>query len=128
MENQTSIKVHHWSSLLDLKGFKNPSPSPVALHHKDPCFLPIDGVYSLLDTNGNSILGILVLHRHPLLCHTDYQHPRGLTNIPKARVFLLYIKGISEKISRACRLLSIQTSFSSRNTLRKSFTKRKDQA
>ena len=40
-------------------------------------------------------------------------------------MFLPYIKGISEKISRACRLLGIQTVISSRNTLRKSLTKLK---
>ena len=43
-------------------------------------------------------------------------------------VFLPYIKGISEKISRACNPLGVQTTFSFRNTLRKSLTKgRKDQ-
>ena len=39
-------------------------------------------------------------------------------------MFLPYVmKGISEKISRVYRLLGIQTTFSSRNTLRKSLTK-----
>ena len=45
---------------------------------------------------------------------------------PKARVFLPYIKGLSEKIGRACRPLGIQTTFSSRNTLRRSLTKVKE--
>ena len=40
-----------------------------------------------------------------------------------ARVFLPYVKGISEKISRVYRPLGIQTTFSCRNTLRKSLTK-----
>ena len=38
-------------------------------------------------------------------------------------MFLPYVKGISEKISRVYRLLGIQTTFSCRNTLRKSLTK-----
>ena len=42
---------------------------------------------------------------------------------PKARVFLPYVKGISEKISRVYRPLGIHTTFSCRNTLRKSLTK-----
>ena len=41
----------------------------------------------------------------------------------RARVFLPYIKGISDKISRACKPLGVQTVFTSRNTLRKSLTK-----
>ena len=45
---------------------------------------------------------------------------------PKARVFLPYIKGLSEKIGRACRPLGIHTTFSSRNTLRRSLTKVKE--
>ena len=45
---------------------------------------------------------------------------------PKTRVFLPYIKGLSEKIGRACRPLGIQTTFSSRNTLRRSLTKVKE--
>ena len=73
IQNQTSMKVHHWSSLLDLKGFKNLSPSPVVLPHKDPCLLPIDGVCSLLDMHGNSIIVIFVLHRSPAFCHMDFQ-------------------------------------------------------
>ena len=42
---------------------------------------------------------------------------------PRARVFLPYIKGISDKISRACKPLGVQTVFTSRNTLRKSLMK-----
>ena len=42
---------------------------------------------------------------------------------PRARVFLPYIKGMSEKISRACKPLGVQTVFTFRNTLRKSLTK-----
>ena len=45
---------------------------------------------------------------------------------PRARVFLPYIKCISEKISRACRPLGIQMVFSSRNTLTKLLTKVKE--
>ena len=41
---------------------------------------------------------------------------------PKTRVLLPYIKGISEKISRACRPLDIQAIFTSKNTLRKFLT------
>ena len=37
----------------------------------------------------------------------------------RARVFLSYIMDISKKISRACKLLGVQTVFTSRNTLRK---------
>ena len=38
-------------------------------------------------------------------------------------MFLSYIKGISEKISKACRPFGAQTVFSSRNTLKESLTK-----
>ena len=38
-------------------------------------------------------------------------------------MFLPYIKGISVKISRACKPLGVQLVFTSRNTLRKSLTK-----
>ena len=47
IQNQSSIQVHHWSSWLDHKGFKNPSSSPIVLPPKDLCFLPIDGAVSL---------------------------------------------------------------------------------
>ena len=40
-----------------------------------------NGVCSLLDMYDNSILGILVLHYPPVLCHVDFQCPPGLTNI-----------------------------------------------
>ena len=40
----------------------------------------------------------------------------------RPRVFLPYIKGISEKISRACQPLGVQVVFTSRDTLRKSHT------
>ena len=45
------------------------------------------------------------------------------TGRPKARMFLPYIKGLSERIGRMCRPLVIHTTFTSRNTLRKSLTK-----
>ena len=38
-------------------------------------------------------------------------------------MFLPYIKGISEKISRPCKPLGVQTVFTSRDTLKKSLTK-----
>ena len=41
----------------------------------------------------------------------------------RARVFLLYIKGISEKISRACKPLGVQTVFTSTYNFRKSLKK-----
>ena len=41
------------------------------------------------------------------------------TGHPKARMFLPYIKGLSERIGRMCRPLGIHTTFTSRNTLRK---------
>ena len=81
IQNQTSIQVHHWSPLLDQKGFKNPSSSPIVLPPKDLCFLPVDGMCSLLDMHGNSIPIILVLDRPSVLCHVDSQHPPGLSNI-----------------------------------------------
>ena len=61
LHNQSNIQVHHWSSLLDYKSFKNPSSSPKVLPPKDLCFLPIDGMCSLLDMHGNSILWIPAL-------------------------------------------------------------------
>ena len=61
--------------------FENPFPSPVVLPHKNPCFVSIDGVCSLSDMHGNSILRILVLHCPPVLCHMDFQCPPSLTNI-----------------------------------------------
>ena len=45
------------------------------------------------------------------------------TGRPKARMFLPYIKGLSERIGRMCRPLGVHTTFTSRNTLRKSLTK-----
>ena len=42
---------------------------------------------------------------------------------PRARVFLPYIKGISEKIRRVCKPMDVQMVFTSRNTLRKSLMK-----
>ena len=80
-QNQTSMQVHYWSPLLDHKGFKKPSSSPIVLSPKDFCFLPVDDMHSLLDMHGNSILGILVLDRPSVLCHTDSQRPPGLSNI-----------------------------------------------
>ena len=41
----------------------------------------IDGVCSLLEMHGNFILVNLVLHLPPVLCHTDFQCPAGLTNL-----------------------------------------------
>ena len=72
-----SIQVHHWSPLLDHKGFENPSSSPICLPPKDLCFLPVDGMRSLLDMHGNSILRFLVLDHPSVLCHMDSQHPPG---------------------------------------------------
>ena len=45
---------------------------------------------------------------------------------PKARAFLFYIKSISEKISRTCRPLGIQTTFSFRKALSKNLMKVKE--
>ena len=73
IQNQTSIQVHHWSPLLDQKGFKNPSSSPIVLPPKDLCFLPVDGMHRLLDMHGNSILRILVL----LFGGDFYEHVEG---------------------------------------------------
>ena len=68
-------------SLLDHKDFKNPSSSPIALPPKDLYFLPVDGMCSLSDMHGYSILRILVLDCHSVLCHMNSQRPPGLSNI-----------------------------------------------
>ena len=46
-----------------------------------------------------------------------------LSGQPRVRVFLPYIKGISQKISRARKPLDVQTVFTSKDTLRKSLMK-----
>ena len=54
---------------------------PVVFPCKDPCFLPIDGMCSLLDMHSNSILEILVLHRPLVLCHMDFKCPPGFSDV-----------------------------------------------
>ena len=63
--------LHIRSSLLDLKNFL-------------PCFLPIEGVCSLSDMQGNSFLCIFVLCP-PVLCYMGFQWPSGLTSIVLVR-------------------------------------------
>ena len=55
--------------------------SPVVLPCKDPCFLPIDYMCSLLGMHSDSILGILALHLPLVLHYTDFQSPSSFSNI-----------------------------------------------
>ncbi len=77
IQNQTSIKVHHWFSLVDLKDFfKNPSSSVVSL----PRILASASWWYAqpLDMHGDSLVEIIALHHPLVLRHTDLQ---CLTNI-----------------------------------------------
>ena len=48
---------------------------------KDPGFLPVDVMCSLLDMHGNSIQRILALYRPLVFCHMNLQRPPGLASI-----------------------------------------------
>ena len=73
---------HPGSSLVSFVGSQGLQEPffPNCLSPKDLCFLPVDGMRSLFDMHGNSILRILVLDRPSVLSHTDSQRPPSLSN------------------------------------------------
>ena len=78
------VDQHQGSSWVFFAGSQGPQgpffPTNV-LPCKDPGFLPVDVMCSLLDMHGNSIQRILALYRPPVLRHTNLQCPPGFTNV-----------------------------------------------